>query len=146
MFTLPETEQEVFDKVASHLLKQNMKSLDGDDPDLPFDDEWAMYRIEFFVDGKLIKLQCAAGCLIPDEQYDESVMEGSYWRELVDCGLAPDKHVLLIEELQKLHDRLPVGEWRPGLLLIARTFGLSPAVVENFLGEVPNPGDVFETF
>ena len=57
------TAQEVFDQVATHLLTQNERSLDGAS---------CSYRN---CDG----LKCAAGCLISDDEYDNQ-MEGIDWR------------------------------------------------------------------
>jgi hypothetical protein len=94
------TKQELFDYVASFLLKQGKRSFTGGG---------CMYRGD---NG----LMCAAGCVIPDEFYDP-VMEGNdinsvvsirrktkgpqqrFWKTL-------EKHLGLLSELQEVHDNL----------------------------------------
>lgn len=87
------TAQEVFDQVAVHLLTQKAKSVHPDKP------SFCMYRGK---DG----LKCAAGALIADHEYqpdmDKSGQSG--WYSLVDNGMAPDAHRLLIANLQGAHD------------------------------------------
>lgn len=88
------TEQEVFDYVAKHLIKQGVKSVDGPD---------CMYR---GVNGTM----CAVGCLISDEEYDIKMdikddKWGTSWTSLVNRKLVKDsKHTLLLCELQSAHD------------------------------------------
>ena len=65
LFELPETEQEVFDIIKSHLLRQKQKSVDK---------TTCKYRHG--------DLRCAAGVLIPDECYDIS-FENLVWAALV---------------------------------------------------------------
>lgn len=88
------TEQEVFDFVAKHLLKQGVKSVDGLD---------CVYR-------GVNSTMCAVGCLISDEEYDikmdikEEIL-GTSWTSLVDRKLVKSsKHDGLLCELQTAHD------------------------------------------
>ena len=68
MIKLPNTLQEVFDIVSKHLLKQNERS--------GFSDDSCSYRGP---NG----LKCAAGILIPDEEYTFDSFEGKDWSHLV---------------------------------------------------------------
>ena len=91
MHTLPSA-QEIFDKVAAHLLKQGRPAREED---------CCRYRT---TDG----LSCAVGCLIPDELYSPS-FEGSnaskVIRELYARGRADwREHRDLLKELQWAHD------------------------------------------
>jgi hypothetical protein len=105
---LPNTEQEVFDKVASHLLTQNKKALDEEN-----------YCVYLAPDG----CKCAAGCLIPDEQYVYTI-EGSTWSWLKDRGYVENKHYSLIRRLQICHDTQKPHEWPSCLEKIAEEFNL----------------------
>ncbi len=98
------TAQEVFDTVAKHLLTQNRRSC--------LFDEKCAYR---GTGG----LMCAAGCLIPDDQYDES-MEGAGW---LDLDLS-DVHRELIASLQYVHDYLDVDRWKKELSHVAENNNL----------------------
>lgn len=109
--------QEIFDTVASHLLTQKAKAVDGDS---------CMYRAP---DGK----KCAVGCLITDEEYSPD-MEGSAISDLIDNGgmkrFSPFK--ALLEDLQGLHDFALLEEWPRRLRDIALDRNISPAVLKEF--------------
>lgn len=114
------THQEIFERAATHLLKQGVKARTGDG--------CCAYR---GAGGTM----CAVGCLIPDRAYN-SANEGAG----IDCLL--DRHqerarmlsemltasgldvtdpgtTWLLSELQRLHDRRPTSEWQLGLRSIA---------------------------
>jgi hypothetical protein len=95
--------QEVFDTVARHLLTQNKTSAIGPD---------CMYRLG--------SLKCAAGCLIPDEAYDES-FEDTTWYNLVCNGQVPEAHEALITYLQEVHDNYAPEYWEDALKELARS-------------------------
>lgn len=84
------TEQEVFDKVKKHLLKQNSKAMDGDN---------CVYRSP---NGS----QCAIGCMIPDDQYDETMELNNAailieeWPDLPFANINPN----FLKDLQEIHD------------------------------------------
>lgn len=124
------TAQEVFDKVATHLLTQNKRSL----------------REEFgFVNGCAYRgdsnLKCAAGCLIPDEEYDEA-MEGAGIMVQAGrpCSLATSilikrgykDHLGLISTLQTVHDTTDPTEWGYELKRVASLTGLKTDVLQAF--------------
>lgn len=108
------TNQEAFTKVAIHLLTQRKKSLRSGEYG---DREVCAYR---GADG----LQCAIGCLIPDDEYDE-IFEG------VDIeGVEPNvpslcgANVGLLFELQYTHDTVKPECWETELEDIANKWCL----------------------
>jgi hypothetical protein len=112
--TLPTaTAQEIFDQVATHLIKQNEKSRD-DDRGL------CVYRI--IKEDRVLK--CAAGCLIGDNEYDPAFEKFGPWKSLCDEGKVPDAHADVIRGLQVVHDHRTISEWPRGLQSVAETFQL----------------------
>ena len=118
------TAQQIFDKVAIHLLTQNKRAID--------EDKICKYRTE---DG----LKCAVGCLIPDEDYDPR-MELMTFPILF---LSPNRqrfpqlhplhdHISILQELQRIHDRSLPETWKHRLTLLAEQFDLNPEVLEKF--------------
>lgn len=115
------TLQEIFDRVAKHLLAQNGRATiiyDGR--------ELCAYR---GADGKT----CAVGCLIRDDKY-HSKMEGEgLGNPLVTNAVFSSlklrgekaKVVSLLEALQRLHDFTAPSQWRTGLSTVADLFGLN---------------------
>lgn len=90
-FTENTTEQELFDFVVKALAAQEYKSADS-----------SGCRYRTMVNGKSCK--CAAGHLIPNELYKESI-EGSSWRgALRILTEIPPTHLGLISNLQHAHD------------------------------------------
>ena len=106
LFELPETEQEVFDIIKSHLLRQKQRS---------WDKGVCKYRHG--------DLRCAAGVLIPDECYDIS-FENLVWANLVHQKDFPKQHYNLISILQHIHDKCEVDEWEDQLREVASYYGL----------------------
>jgi hypothetical protein len=126
------SEQEIFDRVAAHLLTQGVQAKNSQ--------EDYLYRTN---DG----LKCAVGCLIDDDAYDPA-LEG--------LGVTSDSDALdhalresnidtdnprvchLLTDLQRLHDNHPsepddpLPEWRAGLTTVASDNGLSTAVLDAF--------------
>lgn len=127
--TLPEaTEQEVFDQVANHLLKQNKQCVTGHGA--------CKYRL------KDSELKCAAGALMSDEEYNKHTPDGDMdfneleihgeWRILVDSNIVPHNHADLIIRLQAIHDKSLPSAWRTKLESLAHMKHLS---IENLLPE-----------
>ena len=116
------TEQEVFDQVATHLLKQNKKSLK-----LVEGRDYCFYRGSH-------NLKCAAGCLIGEAEY-ESWMENKIWQIIVsalsDQYMNPMNHCDLIRSLQEIHDNYDVNEWISRLELIAVNYNLNNKVLKH---------------
>lgn len=104
------TDQELFDKVAIHLLTQNKKA------ELMSTGQCA-YR---GMDGT----KCAAGCLILD-QYYTSRLEGcradqrSVAEALILSGVAKSQ-LRLVSCLQRIHDSNAVVNWRLQLQFLAK--------------------------
>lgn len=88
--TLPQaTAQEVYSQVRKHLLTQKIKSMS----------EERKGCVYHGPDG----LMCAAGCLIAEQEYRET-MEGRIWKYLVEDCVVPAVHSALIAKLQEIHD------------------------------------------
>lgn len=123
------TAQQVFDQVRDHLLRQGRKS------HLRVGSSSCAYRSH---DG----LQCAAGCLIGDEEY-VLTMEGRRWDGVVDDGNAPAQHAELIVVLQYIHDVYQPDGWEARLRYEARRRGLAWTVT---LASLPTASaqEVFE--
>ncbi len=122
--------QEIFNRVAIHLLTQNRKALDGGT------------CVHLTYDGCR---RCAIGCLIPDEhnalKYRGSVVALLFrypdLTELwgVDGSLAntraqhlPD--VTFLSRLQTIHDNDPVKEWKQHLWEFAENWNLDSSVLK----------------
>ena len=111
--TLPQaTAQEVFDQITQHLLQQGKAAI--------FSTGACCYRAE--VHGEVLK--CAAGCLIADDEYDES-WENTDWPSLVADKFAPDSHERLIYRMQGIHDCKSPREWSKSFHEIAAEFSLT---------------------
>ena len=108
------TNQEIFDKVVTHLITQGERSISKLDN--------CLYKA-------LNGLKCAVGCLIPDEEYS-SDMEGQCAEALYNRGvldfLGSGIEVSLLGDLQKLHDEKLPPTWKEGLLLLAEKYSLTP--------------------
>lgn len=115
--------QEVFDKVARHLLIQGKQSLNSGKGDTPI----CLYRGP---NG----LKCAIDCLLSDdlaEAFDKRQDSTSVVSLSVD-GLLPEDlrevDLALLIRLQGLHDDASVLDWPKGLMQIAGAFELVPPV------------------
>jgi hypothetical protein len=115
LFNLSETAQEVYDIVATHLLKQNKRSITHRGT--------CAYR---GIDG----LKCAAGCLIPEEIY-KSDFEGVTWTSLIHSHDFPQDHRKLIENLQHIHDSFSVDRWHSALIDLAQMYSLNTDVLNT---------------
>lgn len=118
--TILMTNQEVFDKVAKHLLIQGEKSIGVADK--------CAYRGE---NGK----KCAIGCLIPDAKYDPSFEGKPLSRDDADevlraAGLGWHQRDLG-QELQLVHDGEEPENWKGELYAIATKFDLNTDVLET---------------
>lgn len=110
------TKQEIFDKVAKHLIKQNCKSLD--------DITGCCYR-------GVNNTMCAVGCLIKDEFYNESLenktVRNTYVKEALKFSgidVEDDSIIGMLIELQDTHDCNDVKYWRDHLTDCAKFRGL----------------------
>ena len=110
-----QTEQQIFNTVAAHLLTQGEKAQQGDE---------CLYRTP---QG----LACALGCLISEADYSDT-MEGLTPQDL---GMVlprisdTDRALQFYEELQEIHDRVPVEYWRERLAEFSRDWELDDTVL-----------------
>ena len=110
--TLPQaSEQEVFDQVAEHLIKQGKASRR-----MEHGSNVCLYHNE---EG----LKCAAGCLIGKDEYNPK-FEGQAWTALVMDLAVPRDHVTLIRDLQEVHDSLTPDYWKEKLEDVSEKHGL----------------------
>ena len=113
--------QQIYDQVATHLLKQNSTCMRTD-----LDGGICAYRGE---EGKM----CAVGCLIKDEFYDVSLENHSIdnFNVVNAVKLSLDSNLsivslYLLERLQTLHDGVNPMEWKRALKKVAEEFELKP--------------------
>jgi hypothetical protein len=120
--------QEIFDKVARHLLKQNAQAKTSDG-------YGCMYRT---VDG----LACAVGCLLTDEEAraadtakDKDGHElNTGIANIAAAGMLPQRlspFLGLLEHLQRVHDYKEPQQWREALRQVAHNAELSAAVLDE---------------
>jgi hypothetical protein len=117
------TLQEVFDKAATHLLKQGVRSYKNG--------VTCLYRGP---NGTM----CAVGALIDDAHYVPSLerkpADNLYVMEALRLsGVPADAAAELLIELQRLHDKLEPAAWNAELRYIAAEHGLDDSVVKRAL-------------
>jgi hypothetical protein len=116
--------QETFDTVVAHLRRQGSKA-QARDPTSGL--ITCLYRAP---DGK----RCAAGCLIPDNQYEPALELSAVGGISENNKYCSNEVTLLIEELghdielvgalQSMHDNSEVADWETKLEQLATDFGL----------------------
>lgn len=109
--------QEIFDKVAKHLLGQMQKSqlnigIDGESVTI------CAYRGR---DG----LKCAIGVLIPDEKYDPIMEDAAIPLGAIGVDPFDVDTIYMLENLQSVHDTCQPEEWKDRLMAVGKAFGLS---------------------
>lgn len=117
------TPQEIFDRVAAHLLNQGRRSVRTDEF------YGCAYRGR---DG----LRCAAGALIPDDEYNPD-FEGepvTRRRILLAIGVSPNDGdaVTLLARLQDMHDEKMPSRWESELEELAAERGLSTEILRRW--------------
>lgn len=133
------TVQQVFDRVARHLLEQGKKSLTvaGSNP--------KNYTCLYRGPGGT---KCAVGAIIPDELYCKEIdnldepaavmpgggvsddSDGLLQQILWEAGVPADGYALL-DKLQDVHDGYDVEQWPQQLREVAGRFGLKDGVVRG---------------
>ena len=91
------TEQEIFDQVVGHLLKQNAQCVEAICGVKNVNDSCVYW-------DKETGMKCAAGCLIAEDEYDWS-LEKNDWQALATQGMVPLFHAEFIQKLQSIHDK-----------------------------------------
>lgn len=112
------TKQEIFDKVAIHLLTQKTQSIEFGS---------CLYRGPG-------GLKCAAGCLIPDSIYNHG-MEGRSALTVFSTTPGLDysvEHAQFIDDLQFIHDYSRPECWKDKLEIIASWENLSSDILKQF--------------
>lgn len=99
------TEQEIFDTVVEHLMKQGKRSI------VP-GETTCVYRGP---DG----LKCAVGVLIADDEYDPEI-ERNCWSAVAHGHGFTTQHYELLDRLQEVHDEALAGNFREQALKRAR--------------------------
>lgn len=112
------TQQEIFDKVSSHLLTQNAKSED---------DGACLYRSP-------TGLKCAIGALIPDGLYDPVIENVPIDNIYIEPGTKTLQNILreigcdanldFLTDLQAIHDDFNPHEWEERLKILADEYEL----------------------
>jgi hypothetical protein len=116
--------QEIFNKVAKHLLKQNEQSMTKTNPGL------CAYR-------GAKGLKCAVGCLIPDDMYS-STFEGLGVKDLPpdvrkSCGIMNAGTLQLVDDLQEIHDCSSGRHWPAELVDLGERYRLDVSIVHKTL-------------
>lgn len=121
------TNQEIFNKVATHLIKQNKKAMKRG---------VCKYQTE---DG----LQCAVGCLIAKEDYIPSIEGLALYQDkfqhnfntlLRDIDYSTS--YILLKDLQDIHDNRSVCSWKRNLINLGKEYYLDlPECLSESLGE-----------
>lgn len=121
------TSQQIFDKVALHLLKQGCRSESTTERSTTNPQaSLCMYRGP---NGTM----CAVGCLIPDDRYSpnlerETADQLIMYHSMLIQYLGRDTELLL--DLQTLHDTQEPEEWRDQLANVGCAHGLDISVLE----------------
>jgi len=118
------TKQEIFEKSAIHLLKQNATSILHRGID---DEPICAYRGD---NG----LMCAVGCLIPDSEYKPELesKSASYIADMVPSLLGA--HTVFLDQLQAIHDRTSPDFWKEKLRHLGNVSGLNTEFLEEEVG------------
>ena len=107
------TKQEIFDKVAVHLVAQNERS---------WDYNTCLYRGP---NG----LKCAVGCLIPDNEYtpEMETKSAQFVLPMLSDKTLSNSFELeeMLSNLQRLHDGWTPEHWPQKLRDIAKEYGLT---------------------
>ena len=103
------TEQELFNRVKTHLLNQGAKA--------ETDESTHVQRINMCQYHAESGLKCAVGCLITDEAYDfsmegEDINDDLVYNGLRDSGIdMSGKTLSILRALQHVHDSHEPSEW-----------------------------------
>jgi len=118
----PVNKQTIFNKSATHLLRQGKRSQSHPDK--------ASSRCMYRYDG----LACAVGCLITDKQADLADDRESLEDSLEHARVGWDwrTHYSLLDELQKVHDAHEPRNWKLELKDLGKSYGLDVSCLEDF--------------
>lgn len=105
-------EQDIFNQVAIHLINQNEKSTSFDG------------RCAYRGDNDL---KCAVGCLITDDEYLPNMENLSIVTIVKRFSTLSrfSKFIDLLQDLQRIHDVIPIENWRDELVKVTTKYNLS---------------------
>lgn len=127
--------QEIFDVIAWNLLRQHARAR------VVHDDGRGQCRYQA-PDGK----RCAIGFIIPDDIYHptlEGLRVADLAHQLLHTNFGREfarllyRDLELLTALQQMHDRSSPAQWGVELAVIARRFGLSSMVVDEWFAPRP---------
>lgn len=110
------TKQETFDAVVTHLLKQGCRSVDS------------LGNCVYLSDQGL---KCAAGCLIPEDEYVPGWEGTSIWENekcegtVTACLRRLGYNLKLVSQLQSIHDNCEPHRWDDAFQQLAAEHGLT---------------------
>jgi hypothetical protein len=128
---MPMTNQEIFNRVSKHLLTQRKKAKQRNG--------LCVYRVG--------SLKCAIGALIEDKYHDEyldssdansrSLPDPSVLKALLaskvisnyDIRVRDSSRIILLHDLQEVHDYHRPNQWQKQLVIVAELFNLDPSIV-----------------
>lgn len=117
------TNQEMFDRVKTHLLTQ-MERAGEPNPSYVVENGSAPFRCFYHAPNGF---KCAIGCLIPDEHYNRELEDKSVWNDNLQTAAGITREQAgFARRLQQCHDEVPVEYWALTLTYIAIEFGLQP--------------------
>lgn len=106
------TLQQIFNKVARHLMKQGKAK-----------------RKQLVCDDGT---RCAIGCLLPENLHDRSgivLSYNNYPQRLIEQSTRSLKKQFMLEDLLVLHDNCKEDTWPEELLAISQEYGLNPNAI-----------------
>lgn len=109
------SDQDLFDRVATHLLRQGKRSMSSN-------------GIECAYRGQN-GLSCAVGCLIPDDAYHQGLEGLTATAKSIQDGLPFSVNVDLLQRLQDVHDTTEPPVWRNRLRDLAQDYDLKVTVL-----------------
>jgi hypothetical protein len=107
--------QEMLDKIISRAKLGVKSEYDGDEDG----DNTCRYRTQ---DGN----RCFVGELIPDEKYSPTIEDTPVGKHII--SMIPDatlSDIEFLQDMQTVHDNLPIREWQDGLRALADKYELS---------------------
>lgn len=117
-------QQEVFNKVVTHLSNQGEKAMFTD----RHEEEICKYRLD--------NLKCAIGCLIQDEFYSPKLESHTVFSDLIKealrkSGVDAGIDLFLLNRMQNIHDCSPIYRWPKDLKDLGKRYNLDVSLIDN---------------
>ena len=124
------TKQDVFNKVALHLMRQSKKSMGHSAVGV----DTCQYISD---DGS----RCAVGCLLSEEIVEKYDLEGKNWKlffhkAVFGSSASENQDCELLQYLQLVHDTHDERDWYTELKRVAGMFNLNSEILEGFTWSV----------